>query len=207
MIWTQWNNIHQSITKYICRTIWQFMMSSSYHCFVPHHEEMLRGIQYIYSLIPGCIVFMTVKESFSLVYCLGFISPQLWAMVLTHNVELFFRELTCWKTFVWTECLHYITADRTDRMPGQTHFIFKWCWKKREKFTSIARCCGKALSMWSLPSALSWTWYTQPGWKQRSDDKSQHSIIIHTFILESSKGNFLTCHLRYTTQTDLILCS
>lgn len=31
--------------------------------------------------------------------------------------------------------------------------------------TSMARCCGKALSMWSLPSARSWITYLQPGCK------------------------------------------
>lgn len=32
--------------------------------------------------------------------------------------------------------------------------------------TSIALCCGKALSMWSLPSARSWIRYLQPGCKK-----------------------------------------
>lgn len=31
--------------------------------FVPYHKEMLKGIPYIYALVSGCRVFMTVKES------------------------------------------------------------------------------------------------------------------------------------------------
>lgn len=33
--------------------------------------------------------------------------------------------------------------------------------------TSMALCCGNALSMWSLPSARSWIRYLQPGCKEK----------------------------------------
>lgn len=34
------------------------------------------------------------------------------------------------------------------------------------RLTATSRWWGSARSMWSLPSALSWTWYTHPGCKQ-----------------------------------------
>lgn len=68
--------------------------------FVPYHKEMLKGIPYIYALVSGCRVFMTVKESFSLVYCLGFIS-----------VSHFSFELWCWHT-IWDLFLGSWLAER-----------------------------------------------------------------------------------------------
>lgn len=43
--------------------------------------------------------------------------------------------------------------------------------------TSIALCCGKALSMWSLPSARSWITYLQLGCKETIFPWG-HSVIV-----------------------------
>lgn len=76
--------------------------------------------------------FVTVQESFSLVYCLGFILLPFWAVMLTHNMGPIFRELTCESCSSKQNALNCIAADSTDTV--QRHCMLKGCCSNRRAY-------------------------------------------------------------------------